>query len=131
MDRDSVKNEIKEYSAQNVEMLCKLDNSSYDAWGSRFGLNRGQVHSYVTQKTIVPLDIARAVSKHYGILLDDFIGKKLTEEMVGTHIIEAEPDEETPDFSNGLSKKDAEELYSKFLKEKKKVEVLMDSMKRI
>lgn len=139
MDRESSKKQILDIVSENIKFLAELDNNSYDAWGVRFGLKRGQVSTYVTKKAKFPIETAIEVCDHYGVSVKDFYSGVLTKSHVhrddsGNNGIVNEPvvDYSTiPDYPNGLTKEEATALHRQLLKEKRKVEFLTETLKSL
>lgn len=138
MNKDNSKEHLLEMVSENIKFLANLDNNSYDSWGDRFGFNRGQISTYVTKKAQFPVINAIEVCGHYGIKMADFYSRKL--EASDIHRDESninsvsEPIVDystTPDFTEGLRKEEATALYRQLLKEKRKVEILTETLKNI
>lgn len=139
MDRENSKKQLLDVVSDNIKFLADLDNNSYDAWGERFGLKRGQVSTYVTKKAKFPIESAFVVCEHYGVSVKDFYTGVLTK----AHINRDEPNNLSlvgepvedystiPDYSNGLTKEEATALYRQLLKEKRKVDFLTETLKSL
>ena len=136
MNKEENKELVLDISAKNIIFLSKLDNNSYDGWGTRFDLKRGQVSTYVNKKAMMPTHRVLAVCKHYGISMEDFYSKELTNADVhrDSGSVESDPSVDyghMPDFSNGLTKEKATDLYRQLLKERKKVKILTETLRSI
>ncbi|MFT6827555.1 MAG: hypothetical protein ACJAZV_000839 [Roseivirga sp.] len=70
--------EIKEALSKNIKFLVSNDIANMEQWGERFNLNKGKVSSYVRRIALMPVDIALEVCHTYGISLEDFYTKDLS-----------------------------------------------------
>ena len=62
----------------NIRFLRSREKLSLQKFGERFGLTRGQVHSY-EEKTYPPIDVILQIAQHYNLNLTKFLKEPMNE----------------------------------------------------
>lgn len=134
------------FLAKNLQVLCEHEGLSKDAFGYKFGLNRGAISHYTTGKVEPKKDVLFSICDYYGISVDQIyrediskidLNESRAKVVMGEEATSSFKEEQAAykeDFSTLTREeaiKKATELQEQLLKEKRKLRVLMETLDQL